>query len=109
MALSELPLDDIMKAIKVLGVRIENLTVARNKLHNMSQDREESVRAFGARLRGQAATCQYSKAYTCTRIVDYTEKTLQTLSSPGWPILRSSRVCSGSPTNLSAWKEQCCM
>ena len=45
-----------MKAIKVLAVRIENPTVARDKLHNMSQDREESVRAFGARLRGQAAT-----------------------------------------------------
>ena len=74
-ALSELPLDDIMKAIKVLAVRIENLTVARDKLHNMSQDREESVsRAFGARLRGQAATCQYNKACTCTLIVDYTEE-----------------------------------
>ena len=73
-ALSELPLDDIMKAIKVLAVRIENPTVARDKLHNMSQDREESVRAFGARLRGQAATCQYNKACTCTLIVDYTEE-----------------------------------
>ena len=49
-ALSELPLDDIMEAIKVLAVRIENPTVARDKLHNISQDREESVRAFGARL-----------------------------------------------------------
>ena len=63
-----------MKAIKVLAVRIENPTVARDKLHNMSQDREESVRAFGARLRGQAATCQYTKACTCTHIVDYTEE-----------------------------------
>ena len=50
-----------MKAIKVLAVRIENLTVARDKLHNMSQDREESVRAFGA------ATCQYNKVRASTR------------------------------------------
>ncbi len=48
--------------------------MARDKLHNMSQDREESVRAFWARLRGQAATCQYSKPCTCGLVVDYTEE-----------------------------------
>ncbi len=37
----------------MLVVRIENPTVARDRLHSMSQDREENVRAFGA------ATCQY--------------------------------------------------
>ncbi len=63
-----------MAAIKVLAVRIENPTVARDRLHSMSQDREENVRAFGARLRGQAATCQYSKQCTCGVIVDYTEE-----------------------------------
>ena len=73
-ALSGKPLTDIMKAIKTLAVRVENPTVARDKLHNMTQDREESVRAFGARLRGQAATCQYTKACTCSLIVDYTEE-----------------------------------
>ncbi len=51
--------------------RIENPTVARDRLHSMSQDREENVRA---RLRGQAATCQYSKQCTCGLIVDYTEE-----------------------------------
>ena len=35
---------------------------------------EESVRAFGARLRGQATTCQYSKQCTCGLVVDYTEE-----------------------------------
>ncbi len=64
-ALSRKPLDDIMKAIKTLAVRVENPTVARDRLHNMSQDREERVRASRARLRGQAATCQYTKACTC--------------------------------------------
>ena len=74
MVLSGLPIDDIMRAIKVLAVRVENPTVVRDKLHNMSQDREESVRAFGARLRGQATTCQYSKQCTCGLVVDYTEE-----------------------------------
>ena len=63
-----------MAAIKVLAVRVENPTVARDRLHSMSQDREENVRAFGARLRGQAATCQYSKQCTYGMIVDYTEE-----------------------------------
>ena len=63
-----------MKAIKILAVRVENPTVALDRLHNMSQDRGESVRAFGARLRGQAATYQYTKACTCLLVVDYTEE-----------------------------------
>ena len=63
-----------LAAIKALAVRIEAPTVARDCLHNMSQDREESVRAFGARLRGQAATCQYTKLCTCGLTVDYTEE-----------------------------------
>ena len=72
--ISELPEADIIAAIKALAVRIEAPTVARDCLHNMSQDREESVRAFGARLRGQAATCQYTKLCTCGLTVDYTEE-----------------------------------
>ncbi len=52
--LSELPVDAIVAAIKVLAVRIENPTVVRDRLHSMSQDREENVTALGARLRGKA-------------------------------------------------------
>ncbi len=37
--LSGLPIDEIVAAIKVLAVRIENPTVARDRLHSMSQDR----------------------------------------------------------------------
>ena len=45
--LSGLPVDAIVAAIKMLAVRVENPTVARDRLHSMSQDREENVRAFG--------------------------------------------------------------
>ncbi len=45
--LPELPVDAIVAAIKVLAVRIESPTVARDRLHSMLQDREENVRAFG--------------------------------------------------------------
>ena len=36
--------------------------VARVALHNMKQGRDEPVRAFGARLRGQASVCRHKSA-----------------------------------------------
>ena len=42
---------EILKAIKKkLAVRQENNMVARVKLHNMRQDRDVPIHAFGARL-----------------------------------------------------------
>ena len=46
--------DDVLKAIKSLAVREENAMVARMHLLSMQQDRDEAVRNFAARLRGQA-------------------------------------------------------
>ena len=45
--------DQVIKAIKTLAIREENTMVARVSLHNMRQDRDEPVRAFGARLWGR--------------------------------------------------------
>ncbi len=54
------------------------------------------------RLRGQAASCQYSKQLhqrkRCRRPHHWTGLTLI-----------SSKVYSGSPTNHSAWREPCCL
>ena len=48
--------------------------VARVSLHNMRQDRDEPVRAFGARLRGQASVCKFTQQCpNCDANVDYTE------------------------------------
>ena len=49
----------VLAAIKKLAVREENTMVARVALHNMRQDRDETVRSFGARLRGQAGICKF--------------------------------------------------
>ena len=49
----------VMAAIKKLAVREENTMVARVALHNMKQDRDEPVRGFEARIRGQAAVCKF--------------------------------------------------
>ena len=43
---------EVMAAIKKLAVREENTMIARVQLHNMKQDRDETIRSFGARLRG---------------------------------------------------------
>jgi hypothetical protein len=57
--LTEKSVDDVLAAICKLAVREENTMVARVTLHNMKQDRDESVRNFGARLRGQADICKF--------------------------------------------------
>ena len=51
--------DAVMEAIKKLAVREENTMVAWVQLHNMHQDRDETIRSFGARLRGQAGVCKF--------------------------------------------------
>ena len=50
----------VLTAIRALAVREESSMVARAVLYNMKQDREESVRAFCARIRGQANTCKFT-------------------------------------------------
>ena len=62
---------DVLKAIKALAVRQENSMVARLKLHNMKQDRDEPMRSFSAKIIGQAATCKYvTECPQCSHQVD---------------------------------------
>ena len=69
---------DVLKAIKTLAVREENTMVARVTLHNMRQDRDETIRSFGARLRGQAGVCKFElDCPGCTEKVNYTEQVLR--------------------------------
>ena len=63
----------ILKNIKTLAVRQENVMVAREQLQQMRQDRDEPVRAFSARLRGQAGVCSFTVGCTCTAQVDYSD------------------------------------
>ena len=65
--------ENILKNIKSLAVRQENLLVARVGLQSMKQDRDEPVRAFAARLRGQANVCNYKVKCTCDNEVDYSD------------------------------------
>lgn len=66
--------DEVFKAIKTLAIREENTMVARVALHNMRQERDEPIRAFGARLRGQAGVCKFTQQCpSCEGTVNYTE------------------------------------
>ncbi len=58
--------------------------VARVTLHNMRQARDESVRAYGARLRGQASFCKFTQQCTgWEATVDYTEAILKDVLCQG--------------------------
>jgi len=63
----------ILTSIKSLAVRQENIMVARIQLQQMRQDRDEPVRAFAARLRGQAGVCNFKKECTCASVVDFSD------------------------------------
>ena len=63
---------DVIKVIKALAGRQANSMVARLKLRNMKQDRDEPIRSFSAKIIGQAATCKYmTECPQCSHQVDY--------------------------------------
>ena len=58
--------------------------VARVSLHNMRQDRDETVRSFGAGLQGQANICKFIvKLLGCSMDVKYTEAIMRDVLSRG--------------------------
>ena len=70
--------DNVLAAIRKLAVREDNTMVARFALHNMQQDADEPIRAFGARIKGQAGVCQFSVSCPkCETQVPYTDQVLR--------------------------------
>ena len=63
-----------LENIRLVAVRPTNILVARGDLQNIHQDRDETVRAYCARLRGQASVCKFKKTKqcSCTRPTDVT-------------------------------------
>ena len=55
----------VLGFIKPFAIRLENVMVARVKLQSLHQERDESVRSFCARLRGQAGVCAFTKTKQC--------------------------------------------
>ena len=83
-SLTNKPEDEVLAAIKRLAVREENSMVARVQLHNMRQDRDETVWSFGARLGGQASVCKFTiECPSCKKGVDYTNAILRDVLTRG--------------------------
>ena len=58
--------------------------VARVSLHNMRQDRDETVRSYCARLNGQAGVCKFViKCTNCQQDVNYTESIVRDVLARG--------------------------
>ena len=77
---------EVLAAIKTLAVRQENIMVARATLHNMRQDRDEAIRSFGARIKGQAGICKYTTTCprdACNADIDYTDAILRDVLARG--------------------------
>ncbi|XP_062586740.1 uncharacterized protein LOC134248350 [Saccostrea cucullata] len=76
--------ETILSAIKKLAVREENTMVARVTLHNMRQDRDEPVRNFSAKLRGQAGVCKFViTCPNCNHEVNYTDTIVRDVLARG--------------------------
>ena len=72
--------DYVLNAIKQMAVKEENVMISRMELFNMHQDHNESIRSFGARIRGRADTCKYiinCTAVGCTQEVSYKDHILR--------------------------------
>ena len=75
---------EVLAAIRTLAIREENTMVARVTLHNMRQDRDETVRSFGARLRGQANICKFViPCPNCSTDVSYTDAIMRDVLTKG--------------------------
>ena len=73
-----------MSAIRKLAVQEESTMVAWVQLHNMHQDRDETVRSFCAHLRGQAGICKFTtQCPSCDTNVNYTEHILRDVLTRG--------------------------
>ena len=74
----------VLDAIKTLAVKEENIMIARVTLYNMKQDRDEPIRAFGARIKGQAGICNLSINCTeCDAEMSYKDEVLRDVLARG--------------------------
>ena len=60
------PEAEVLACIKYFALRSENIMVERDSLRKMTQDRNETIRGYVARLRGQANVCQFLKKWKCS-------------------------------------------
>ena len=68
--------ENLLKLVKKIAIKSENVWCLRETLHNMKQDTGELVSNYAARLRGQARLCEYTmvcSSNACTEENDFSE------------------------------------
>ena len=79
------PTNGVMAARKSLSVIVVGVREMRAELVRMQQERDESFRAFAARVRGKAETCPYTTMCrpTCLREVAFTDSIIRNVLIAG--------------------------
>ena len=78
------PEEEVLTLVRHLAVREENVMVARTTLHDMKQDGDETIRSFGARIKGQANVCKFATPCpSCGTKVNYTEEVMRDVLARG--------------------------
>ena len=67
----------LLASMRSLAVIPVATGVLRHELLQLRQERDETFRAFAARVRGKAETCAFSAACTCGNNVDYTNHVIR--------------------------------
>ena len=78
--------EQVLSLIQQLAVQAENTMVARVTLHGMRQDRDEPIRAFTARVRGQANICKFvieCPNDNCKSNINYTDHVIKDVITRG--------------------------
>ena len=69
---------DLLTQMEKLAVRGESQIISRVHLRNMSQDHQEDIRHYAARVKGRAALCNYSiKCSSCQADVSYADEEIK--------------------------------
>ena len=76
--------DVLLEEIKKLAVRGESQLISRVNLRSMCQDHNEDIRHFTARVKGQAALCNYTiECHSCKTAVSYSDEEIKDQLSTG--------------------------
>ena len=67
--------DNLIAEVKRLAVHGESQIISRVNLRKMCQDHQENIRHYSARVKGQAALCNYTvKCHSCEAPVSYADE-----------------------------------
>lgn len=70
-------LPELLMAMRSMAVIPVAIVVLRSELLQIKQERDESFRAFAARVRGKAETCAFTAKCSCGNDVDYTDMVIR--------------------------------